>query len=439
MQQLFENWRKFVNEVSYADAKEILNSKGTLKIIKNYEYEMKELYGGGLLEPTAVTHKQFKDWLLEAVPDDLTDNQKGTAVLWLRKLAKEDYRVAKAFIDGDTGRLRSKYGRLWDDFEAFFHHQRFMPQQDLMSVKTIDDLQRMVDEAKDEIHAAQEKKQYLDAGAGTEVLRDDDKWFIAALHNKGAACELGKGTNWCTAAPGLDYFEDYYEPDDPLFAFVPTPDFDEDLPKFLQRGHKTHPAGEEKYQFHYGSEQFMDKNDRPIEGSNLFKYLHTLLMQTNAPKKYPIVQNYHYNMIAGDSDTPPEQLAAIAEESEDEEVLKKIAKNAATPSETLKKLASGSHKGSFVGGDKSIIRNLQSNPSLDLETVIMIFRTYGPKDSLVYDRAVKQMLAYAKLGQIKTEEALQIISDVEKKRDPTEKSAHEMTQYFQESFARYLK
>ena len=40
MKLLFENWRKYLlNEVSFADAKEILNSKGTLKIIKNYEYE----------------------------------------------------------------------------------------------------------------------------------------------------------------------------------------------------------------------------------------------------------------------------------------------------------------------------------------------------------------------------------------------------------------
>ena len=161
MKPLFENWRRYLlNEVSFADAKEILNSKGTLKIIKNYEYEMKKLYGGRVKEPKEWLHKQFKDWLLEAVPDDLPDNQKGTAVLWLRKLAKEDFKVTKAFIDGDTsGGRGSKYGRLWDDFEAFFHHQRFMPQQDLMSVKTIDDLQRMVDEAKDDIHAAQKEKQ----------------------------------------------------------------------------------------------------------------------------------------------------------------------------------------------------------------------------------------------------------------------------------------
>jgi len=413
MNLLIENWRQYLlNEVSFADAKEILNSKGTLKIIKNYEYEMKERYGRfNPPDSTAYYHKQFKDWLLEAIPDDLTDNQKGTAVLWLRKLAKEDFRVAKAFIDADTSRRTTKYGRLWNDFEAFFHHQRFMPQQDLMSVKTIDDLQRMVDEAKDDIHAAQEKKQYLDAEEGTEVLKDDHEIFIAALHNKGAACEYGKETDWCTAAPGLDYFSEYYDPDDPLFYFE------------MRHG----DGVKNKYQFHYGTEQFMDSHDRHIDDVNpnsfngqIFSYLHNHLAKTKAVEKYPKLRSYHHNMISSDSDTSPKILDDMVEEylehadsvgttllTREAQILNRVSKNASTSIETLRKLYNATD-------NKFITRNIQSNPVLGISkegielTKEIFINNRG--DELVYDRGLKLLSGFVKDGLMSKEEFRDLFS-----------------------------
>jgi len=39
MKLLLESWRQYLNEVSFSDAKEILDSKRTLKIIKAYRYD----------------------------------------------------------------------------------------------------------------------------------------------------------------------------------------------------------------------------------------------------------------------------------------------------------------------------------------------------------------------------------------------------------------
>jgi hypothetical protein len=138
----------------------------------------------------------------------------------------------------------------------------------------------MTDTAKEEIQKAQEKKSYLDAEEGTEIFRDDDEWTIAALHNKGAACELGKNTDWCTAAPGLDYFEGYYKPEDPLFFFQQK--------KYIQDDVDRPPT---KYQFHYGSSQFMDSNDEPVS-KEFFEVLHNLLRQTEAYNKYENLRIY---------------------------------------------------------------------------------------------------------------------------------------------------
>jgi len=270
MKLLLENWRQYLNEVSFSDAKEILNSKRTLKIVKAYRYDKEKeseargaIYGGPHVN---TQHRNFKNYLLDMIPDDLTDNQKGTSVLWLLKVAREDPKVASDLINGRimVGPRRS--------LETFFHHQRFMPNQDLMQIKTMSDLVIMTYAAKEEIQKAQEKKLYLDAEKGTEIFRDDNKWTIAALHNKGAACEFGKNTDWCTAAPGLDYFEDYYKEEDPLFYFASK---ESDLGGMVSA----------KYQFHYGSSQFMDSKDAPVS-KKTFEMLHNLLIQTEAYNKY---------------------------------------------------------------------------------------------------------------------------------------------------------
>lgn len=212
--------------------------------------------------------------------------------MWLIKIARENPWFASNMINRHTAAHRG----VPDDLETFFHHQRFMPAQDLMQVKTIEDLKNMVLGAKDEIHAAQEKKQYLDAKQGTEVFRDDDKWFIAALHNKGAACEHGKNTDWCTAAPGLDYFSDYYDEFDPLFYF----------------GNKKNLN---KYQFHYGTEQFMDRNDHPVN-EDTFEFLHNLLKQTEAYESYSIIREHEFERLSRDPQADEEEFGKMLGELE---------------------------------------------------------------------------------------------------------------------------
>ena len=266
MKLLLENWRKYLAEVSFSDAKEILDSKRTLKVIKAYRYDKEQEHPDYPDAGMTTQHRNFKNYLLDMISDDLTDNQKGTSVLWLLKVAREDPKVASNLINGRimVGPRRS--------LETFFHHQRFMPNQDLMQIKTMSDLVIMTYAAKEEIQKAQEKKLYLDAEKGTEIFRDDDEWTIAALHNKGAACELGKNTDWCTAAPGLDYFEDYYKEDDPLFYFQ-------------------NKSNLNKFQFHYGSSQFMNSKDERVDKES-FEVLHDMLIQTEAYNKYEKLRRF---------------------------------------------------------------------------------------------------------------------------------------------------
>ena len=64
----------------------------------------------------------------------------------------------------------------------------------------------------------------------------------------GASCDLGSGTAWCTATGQTDtWFKDYIS-DGPIYVII----------------NKSDPK--DKYQFHYESNQFMDKNDISIFG-----------------------------------------------------------------------------------------------------------------------------------------------------------------------------
>lgn len=70
----------------------------------------------------------------------------------------------------------------------------------------------------------------------------------------GASCELGSGTEWCTATGKTrKHFDDYIS-SGPLFIFIK-------------------PKSKEKYQFNYETDSFMDENDGPISDKDPNKYL----------------------------------------------------------------------------------------------------------------------------------------------------------------------
>lgn len=220
------------------------------------------------------------------LPKDIEQNQKKIAALWIYKKLSEGKIISldilfdailkfiiKSYIRSSS-KLKStiKVQTLLDAFlswnevknilhydtdvyetdksnliEKFFHWNQFIPdgKRDLNSVSDYDELHELVSYALPRYNAWQEKQEQKDAEGGKEVLLDDQNWQVIAIHNKGAACQLGKGTSWCTAAPGLEYFKQYYKPNDPLFFILDK-------------------ADGEKYQFHFGTQQFMDKDDNEL-------------------------------------------------------------------------------------------------------------------------------------------------------------------------------
>lgn len=95
---------------------------------------------------------------------------------------------------------------------------------------------------------------------GAKLVYDGDNWRVVEIKDKGvvgkeAACFYGgnnQETRWCTSAPGASWFDRYIK-DGPLYVVFNPNDTDiapgTGLPKT-------------RYQFHFPSNQFMDKDDR---------------------------------------------------------------------------------------------------------------------------------------------------------------------------------
>jgi len=340
--------KQLLNEVSLEKAKESLDSKKLRKAIKQYAinyaqsnpWEWKDIFddeGYNILPDkldlmVSTMHDSLKGWIWDMIPEDIeTDrtrrdkSNQALALLWLLRLMRTQPRMMKKVVHDYAEDDES----IMEDLHMYFNYKHLMEKPDLNQIGGIGELAQVVLDARDDIRDYQEKQSYANVEEGTEVFRDDEDWFIAALHNKGAACELGKGTDWCTAAPGLDYFAEYYEEDDPLFYFEQR----EEIPDA--------PLGfryQQRMQFHYGSGQFMDDNDRPLP-HRIASRLHNMLMRTEAPEKYSILRKHDRKFKIKDPSTHPEVLDELldSEEMEYGDYMK-IADHPNASEETLRKL-----------------------------------------------------------------------------------------------------
>jgi hypothetical protein len=98
---------------------------------------------------------------------------------------------------------------------------------------------------------------------GAKIIFDGNNWRVVQISDKTAlgkeaACFYGgnqKETRWCTSAPGLQWFEKYIK-DGPLYVI-----YDPKNPKISPET----GLPVERYQFHFESNQFMDKDDGRID------------------------------------------------------------------------------------------------------------------------------------------------------------------------------
>ena len=199
MKLLFENWRKYLLTERYSiqdGLKAILPSNK--KMHKAYRRYVNQAWHWDVErgwvdpkwepEPKAPEEKirkaasGFRAYILDLIPQDIwgqhatteaqrkkeADKNQGLAIMWIRKLSIENPKIAANIIDGDV--YHGIYNRVMPSLEIYFQNLDLMPKRNLIELESFEELHQMVEAAKEEIYARQDKKQYLDAEQGTEVL-----------------------------------------------------------------------------------------------------------------------------------------------------------------------------------------------------------------------------------------------------------------------------
>ena len=114
----------------------------------------------------------------------------------------------------------------------------------LPNIKDCKSLLELIEWVKDLSDDFKPVRKQSDAKENLEKAYEDDEWIVYVPHSHAAARRGGEGTRWCTASEN-DYYYNYYSKDGSLYINI----------------RKSDGA---KFQFHFGTGQFMDANDKPV-------------------------------------------------------------------------------------------------------------------------------------------------------------------------------
>ena len=185
-----------------------------------------------------------------------TGNQ-GAYATWLTKKVTDKVN-ASGKLDPKNGEplIKAEDIYKWEEyFQIFNRRKKSFPYADINSYKTQSDIGEFIEKAT-ELKNQEDKDPTKKKGVSKTDKFSDLKigevdGFEVYEIPKGrkdlynTSCELGSGTEWCTATGKTSsYFKQYID-QGPLYIFMK-------------------PGSDEKYQFHFESGQFMDKDDQPV-------------------------------------------------------------------------------------------------------------------------------------------------------------------------------
>jgi hypothetical protein len=204
-----------------------------------------------------------------ASKNELGNIKAGKYVNWLIK----NYLTPKTEVNPDHPKYKEQVKeykdrfmedlyKVTDDLKKFERFKGKLP-ADLKDINKLD-TDRLYDAVKDFdltiASTTKAERKSAPVHPGAKLRFDGDEWRVVEISDKGAsgkeaACFYGGNqveTRWCTSAPGLSWFDRYIK-DGPLYVVYRPND-----PKVSQNT----GLPVERYQFHFQSNQFMDKDDR---------------------------------------------------------------------------------------------------------------------------------------------------------------------------------
>lgn len=177
--------------------------------------------------------------LLYVDPTYAKGDKIGSYTLWLIKM----FRTIPDRVFEDANKVR-EYLEIYDKIKL----KGTTPQEykRIENFNSVPDLYNFIKEFKHDSESVE--------SVSSKIIFENDKWVVYAVDNPEDACSLGNNTGWCTAPKNSNHYEGYASMGN-LFVFINK--FDKN----------------EKYQFHFGSNQLADIDDRNIGMNGLRSHL----------------------------------------------------------------------------------------------------------------------------------------------------------------------
>lgn len=193
-----------------------------------------------------------------------------------------------------------------EDISHFIKYKKLLAANgeptDLNKVDGFGALQHSLSMIADDIAQEEDKEAIKKAEKDAEKIYQSENYLILVPQTQEASCAYGRGTRWCTAATGSHNYFNTYNRQGPLYIII---------------NKKT----QDKYQFHFQSQQYMDSDDYQLDLEEFFN--------DNKEVKKPILdlafKNKEFNFIA-DVDTA--YLINILDELPEPERSKSVKENA---------------------------------------------------------------------------------------------------------------
>ena len=170
-------------------------------------------------------------------------NNAGTYGKWLLNLANKN--------GGNLPNL----GHITDVLKRFDTSKKQLKNKDIMKFRSVQEVDDYLNDESNynELSDRQKLRQTQNSVRKTDTTKDaklvysDGDFDIYVPKTYEASCKLGRGSSWCTASTQNDYYFDYYTRNGNLYILI-----------------SKHDPENQKYQFHFQSDSFMDIDDRSI-------------------------------------------------------------------------------------------------------------------------------------------------------------------------------
>jgi hypothetical protein len=202
-------------------------------------------------------------------PDDLNKVKAGKYVDWLINQflsVKTERQPGENGYDRELANVKATFMedlyKVTDDLKKFERFKGKIQGEKDINKLTVDQLYDAVKDFDLTLATTtKSERKSAEVHPGSKLVYDSPNWRVIEIEDKGpvgkeAACFYGgnnQETRWCTSTPGTDQWFNRYIKDGPLYVIYNPQDTDVAPTTGLPKN---------RYQFHFPSEQFMDKDDR---------------------------------------------------------------------------------------------------------------------------------------------------------------------------------